>query len=84
MKSRECEGELQTSSCQRKGNQQICQPRGVRHTGFVLILCPDAPAPTSPFVWEKFLLLRSPEDAHRPHPRTAIPVVIHMQFCPGA
>lgn len=53
--------------------------------GFVLILCPDATAPTSPFVWEKFLLLWSSKDAPHPHPhpRTAIPVAIHVQFCPG-
>ena len=40
--------------------------------GFVLILCPDATAPTSPFVWEKFLLLRSPKDAP-PTPTPGLP-----------
>lgn len=33
MKSRECEGELPTSSSQRKANQQVYKARGVKHSG---------------------------------------------------
>ena len=33
MKSSECEGELPTSSCQRKANQQVYKARGVKSTG---------------------------------------------------
>lgn len=52
-------GDLKTLACHRKVNEQLWKPRGVRHIGFVPILCPGAIAPKSPSVWEKFLLMQS-------------------------
>ena len=76
-------GNCQPHPAKERQISKSTKPGESRALGFVLILCPDATAPTSPFVWEKFLLLWSPKDAPHPHPRTAIPVAIHVQFCPG-